>query len=83
MLKLKIISPDKVLFTGDVERVIVPGISGRFEVLKNHAPIISILEKGIIAYDTLNGERTEQEISGGFIEVQKNEVSLCVEVENI
>lgn len=80
MLKLKIISPDKVLFSGEVERVIVPGMMGRFEVLTNHAPIISILEKGRVAYDVSNGERSELQISGGFIEVQKNRVNLCVEL---
>lgn len=80
MLKLKIISPDKVLFSGEVERIIVPGMMGRFEVLTNHAPIISILEKGSVAYDVVNGERSELQISGGFIEVQKNRVNLCVEL---
>ena len=80
MLKLKIISPDKVLFSGEVERIIVPGMMGRFEVLTNHAPIISILEKGSVAYDVADGERNELQISGGFIEVQKNRVNLCVEL---
>ncbi|MCI7311027.1 MAG: ATP synthase F1 subunit epsilon [Prevotella sp.] len=80
MLKIKIISPDKVLFSGEVERIIVPGMMGRFEVLTNHAPIISILEKGSVAYDVANGERSELQISGGFIEVQKNRVNLCVEL---
>lgn len=80
MLKIKIISPDKVLFSGEVERIIVPGMMGRFEVLTNHAPIISILEKGSVAYDVANGERNELQISGGFIEVQKNRVNLCVEL---
>ncbi|MDD7460920.1 MAG: ATP synthase F1 subunit epsilon [Prevotellaceae bacterium] len=80
MLKLKIISPDKVLFSGEVERIIVPGMMGRFEVLTNHAPIISILEKGSVVYDVVNGERSELQISGGFIEVQKNRVNLCVEL---
>lgn len=80
MLKLKIISPCKVLFSGEVERIIVPGMMGRFEVLTNHAPIISILEKGSVAYDVANGERSKLQISGGFIEVQKNRVNLCVEL---
>ena len=80
MLKLKIISPDKVLFSGEVERIIVPGMMGRFEVLTNHAPIISILEKGSVAYDVADGERNELQISGGFIEVQKNRVNLCDEL---
>lgn len=45
MLKLKIVSTEKVVFTGDVESVTVPGTLGEFEILVNHAPIISSLEK--------------------------------------
>ncbi len=74
MLKLKIVSPEKVEFEGEVEQVIVPGSQGQFEILTNHAPIISTLQKGKVAYDG-----KELEILGGFVEVQKNEVSLCVE----
>ena len=75
MLKLKIVSPEKVEFTGDVERVKVPGAMGSFEILQNHAPIISTLQKGVVEYD---GQQLA--ILGGFVEVQKNEVSLCVEI---
>ncbi|MBR1462165.1 MAG: ATP synthase F1 subunit epsilon [Prevotella sp.] len=80
MLKLKIVSPERVEFEGEVISVTVPGTLGRFEVLVNHAPIISSLEKGIVERQTPDGERTEMNISGGFIEVQKNVVSLCVEL---
>ena len=45
MLKLKIISPEKILFNGEVESVTVPGTLGEFEILTSHAPIISSLEK--------------------------------------
>lgn len=74
MLQLKIVSPEKVEFTGEVERVIVPGLQGQFEILNNHAPIISILQKGVVEYD-----KERLPILGGFVEVQKNKVSLCVE----
>ncbi len=74
MLKLKIVSPEKIEYTGEVERVVVPGTQGQFEILTNHAPIISTLQKGVVEYD---GQQLP--ILGGFVEVQKNEVSLCVE----
>ena len=74
MLKLKIVTPERVEFDGQVERVVVPGTQGQFEILTNHAPIISTLQKGIVVYDV-----NELPILGGFVEVQKNEVSLCVE----
>ncbi len=46
MLVLRIVSPEKILFTGEVENVLVPGEVGEFEILINHAPIISTLVEG-------------------------------------
>ena len=66
MLKLKIVSPERVEFSGEVESVKVPGSMGQFEILT--------LQKGIVEYD---GQQLA--ILGGFVEVQKNEVSLCIE----
>lgn len=81
MLKLKIVSPERVEFEGEVLSVTVPGTLGSFEVLENHAPIISSLEKGVVDYQTPDGEHNEIGIMGGFVEVQKNVVSVCVEIE--
>ena len=78
-LNLKIVSPEKVVFDGVVERVVVPGTSGEFEILVNHAPIISTLEKGRLVYQDSEG-RHEQMVNGGFVEVQKNNVNICVEL---
>ena len=75
MLTLKIVSPERIEFEGKVESVKVPGMMGNFEILTNHAPIISSLKKGIVEYD---GKQLE--IMGGFVAVQKNEVSICVEI---
>ena len=80
MLQLKIISPERIVFTGAVTQVVVPGTLGEFEILDNHAPIISSLEKGKVDYVPLHGDKESLEILGGFVEVQKNEVSLCVEL---
>ena len=74
MLKLKIVSPEKREFDGEVTQIIVPGSQGQFEILTNHAPIISTLQKGVVTYDG-----NELEILGGFVSVQQNVVSLCVE----
>ena len=46
MMQLKIVSPEMILFDGEVEKVVVPGAMGEFEILDHHAPIISSLEKG-------------------------------------
>lgn len=80
MLRLKIVSPEKILFDGEVNMVKVPGVLGEFEILNNHAPIVSALQKGIVEYETEDG-RTQIAVVGGFVEVLKNNVSLCVERE--
>ena len=76
-LTLRIISPERIVFVGEVESVTVPGTMGEFQVLPNHAPLISSLDPGKVVYDTNEG-RMEIGISGGFAEVQNNNVSLCV-----
>lgn len=80
MLRLKIISPEKRIFDGEVNRVTVPGTLGEFEILVNHAPIISSLESGKVSYEIATGEFKQLEIESGFVEVQKNVISLCVEL---
>ncbi len=80
MLTLKVISPEKVIFTGQVDSVVVPGTLGEFEILVGHAPLISSLEKGVVTYQPTDGKKTRLGIMGGFVEVQKNEISLCVEI---
>lgn len=78
-LELKIVSPEKVEYEGKADRVVVPGTSGEFEILVNHAPIISTLEKGRVIFHDSEGAH-EMNISMGFVEVQKNVVNVCVEL---
>lgn len=80
MLRLKIVSPERIEFEGEVTSVKVPGMAGSFEILTDHAPIISSLETGVAEYTEVSGQKTTLNILGGFVEVQKNEVSLCVEI---
>ncbi|MBQ7716981.1 MAG: ATP synthase F1 subunit epsilon [Prevotella sp.] len=79
MLQLKIVSPEKIEFDGVVESVLVPGTMGQFEILTDHAPIISTLQRGVVEY-VIDEGKISLEIQGGFVEVQKNVVSLCVEL---
>ena len=79
MLQLKIVSPEKVVFQGEVESVLVPGTIGSLEILKGQAPIIFWLDVGKVEYTTKEGKQV-MNIKGGFVECKKNEVSLCVEV---
>lgn len=78
VMKVVIVSPEKTLFNGEAIGVIVPGELGYFEILQDHAPIISTLSQGVVV---LRGvENFEFPIIGGFVEVAHNEVSLCVEL---
>lgn len=79
MLTLKIISPERIVYQGMVESVTVPGTLGSFQILNDHAPIISSLEKGVVEYATKE-DRESLAVTGGFVEVKKNEVCVCVEV---
>ena len=80
MLRLKVVSPEKVLFDGEVIRIIVPGTVGEFEILEHHAPIISSLEKGCVKYQAQATQEESLDILGGFVEVQKDEIRMCVEL---
>lgn len=76
-MHVTIVSPEKTLFIGEATSVTVPGGKGRFELLDNHAPIISNLVAGKVS--VVGTEPYVLDVKGGFIEVSKNEVSICVE----
>ena len=71
---LEMITPDKKVFTGEVELVQLPGIDGLFEILDNHAPMISILGKGKIKIKDKDAQVTYHDIIGGVVEVHQNKV---------
>ena len=71
---LEIITPEKKAFEGEVTSVKFPGISGGFEILSNHAPIISALTKGDIRIITADKKTEHLSINGGVIEMQNNKI---------
>ncbi|MDX1904741.1 MAG: ATP synthase F1 subunit epsilon [Thermonemataceae bacterium] len=75
---LEIISPDKKIFAGEVVSATLPGKKGSFQVLNNHAPIISTLEEGTLRYQTQQGEVSLQ-VLGGVVEVLQNKIKVLVE----
>ena len=79
-MNLTIVTPEKIVFQGQATGVSVHGTKGAFEVLDNHAPIISSLQAGIITVRTTDGDQ-EFPIRSGFIEVANNEVSVCAECD--
>lgn len=77
-MKLDVLTPEKTLFSGEVTAVMVPGINGRFQILENHAPIVSALSAGQVEIKKSDGTPEVFSIDRGFIEVLRNKVSLLV-----
>jgi F-type H+-transporting ATPase subunit epsilon len=76
---IEIVSPDKKIFTGEIHLVQLPGTIGSFEIMNNHAPIISTLEKGRIKIISPEGDVKYFEIEGGVVEVSKNVITVLTE----
>ena len=70
---VEVITPDKVVFSGEADSVKLPGTSGQFEALNNHAPIISSLEAGQVVVKTQEGEQNF-DIKGGIVEILNNKI---------
>jgi F-type H+-transporting ATPase subunit epsilon len=79
-MDLIVLSPDKKVFEGKVNRISAPGVEGEFEVLDNHAPMVSSLGNGnILITPSETKELLNLSIQSGFIEVLDNKVSLLVQ----
>jgi F-type H+-transporting ATPase subunit epsilon len=76
---LEIITPDKRIYSGEVKLVQLPGTIGSFEILNNHAPIISTLEKGKIKVVEDNGQVLYFEVVGGIVENKDNKIVVLLE----
>ena len=76
---LEILTPEKKIFSGDVYGVLLPGITGLFEILDRHAPLVSALKKGNLKI--LKGKNSFENytIQSGFVEVINNKVTVLVE----
>ena len=70
---VEVITPDKILFSGEAVSVKLPGTGGAFEALANHAPLISSLDAGTVVVKTDKGEESF-EVTGGIVEVLNNKV---------
>ena len=73
-MQLEIITAESQLYSGEVTSVKLPGMDGEFEILNNHAPVISTLDKGIIRVIDNNNKTKNFEVSGGVIEMQNNKI---------
>ncbi|HEX2975327.1 MAG TPA: ATP synthase F1 subunit epsilon [Bacteroidales bacterium] len=78
-MKIDIITPDKKVYEGEIKSVRVPGKKGSFQVLKDHAPIVSTLENGPVYIVEQDGNQKIFEVSGGVIEVKSNRIILLAD----
>jgi F-type H+-transporting ATPase subunit epsilon len=79
MLNLEIVTPERVVFNETVESVSIPTSSGDVGILTNHVPMISALRSGVLTY-TKGGTTDKLVISGGFVEVSGNKVSILADI---
>ncbi len=77
-MKLQVITPDKLAYEGEVTAVTVPGSAGSFQILKDHAAIVSTLEDGKVIIKSGNGEEVIN-IKGGVVEVKDNNIIVLAE----
>ena len=78
-MRIEIITPEQKIIECDIKSVRVPGKKGSFQVLKNHAPIVSTLDSGAVTIVDTDGNELVYEISGGVIEVKSNNIILLAD----
>ncbi len=78
-MTIEIITPDETIFTGTAKLVQFPGIDGSFEVLNNHAAMISVLKKGKIKVEDETNQILFFEVNGGVVEILKNHILVLAE----
>ncbi|MDP4130549.1 MAG: ATP synthase F1 subunit epsilon [Bacteroidota bacterium] len=78
-MNLEILTPERKLFSDAVYGVQLPGVSGSFEVLDKHAPLVSALKNGRIKVLNDRSHATYFDVQGGFVEVLQNHVTVLVE----
>jgi F-type H+-transporting ATPase subunit epsilon len=76
---LEILTPERKIFSGDVYGVQLPGISGLFEILDRHAPMVSALKAGKLKILKDKNDHTSYSIQGGFVEILNNKTTVLVE----
>jgi F-type H+-transporting ATPase subunit epsilon len=82
-MQLEILTPSRSIFSGEIKLIKVPGSSGSFEIMNNHAAIISALTDGEVKIETESGETLRYKTSGGVVEVRNNHIVVLAEsIEN-
>lgn len=78
-MQLEIVTPEKKVFQGEVSEASFPGAAGSFQVLNNHAPIVSALAKGTVSFTAKEGGKQSMIVEGGVVEVKDNVIVVLAE----
>ncbi|MBL56613.1 MAG: ATP synthase F1 subunit epsilon [Flavobacteriales bacterium] len=78
-MNLEIVTPDSKVFEGEITSIALPGIDGSFQILDNHAPIVSALGTGKMTVVDAENQSKEYSISGGVVEMNNNKVIVLAE----
>ena len=79
LMKLEIITPDGLIFDGDVTQVNLPGSEGEFGVLAGHATLVSLLETGVIVYNRADGREVAVAINSGYVKVDEEKTTCIID----
>ena len=79
LLKFELVSPERLLSSGEVQQVVVPGTEGDFTVLVNHAPVLSTLKPGVVTVTDEGGSEERIFVRGGFAEVNPAGLTILAE----
>ena len=78
-MNISVLTPDRTVFEGPIKSLMVPGVAGRFEILRKHAALVSALKEGKVTIVEEGGGRKSFGIEKGFVEVLNDNISLLVQ----
>ncbi len=78
-IQLEVVTPERRVLADPVDMVTVPGLGGELGILPGHTPLISQLQTGVLTY-VAEGKSSQLHVSGGFVEVRDDHVSVLAEV---
>ena len=79
LLKFELVSPERLLSSGEVRQVVVPGVEGEFTVLANHAPVLSTMKPGVVTVTDASGAEERIFVRGGFAEINPAGLTVLAE----
>lgn len=82
-LRLEVVTPERTVLTDEAESVIVPGVDGYIGFMSNHAPLVAGLSIGIVQFGPEHGEKRRLAVTGGFVEVNDNRVTILADTAEL